>query len=161
MSEPTLEQELTLLAQHLPAFAQVLLHAMQRGLIHGAPPVTQIIWPAGDAYQHLAHGDDRQGRELAHAVRQDLGMSEWLFTPMERLLSGVRPGARPAFSPLDGPLVMLAQALHPFLSPSSQQGQATVPLLASQPNLWQTTEAEPGQPENRRECHSCQKGINP
>lgn len=127
VSEPTIEQELTILARSFPNFAEILIKAARRGYITGYTPPTQIIDPAGTIYTHLAR-DVLRGIDLAHEVRRELGQSEWIPTPLEKLLSSVRPGDKPATSE---PLARFVDLLKPYLLyPDQLAGKPT------QERLW-------------------------
>ncbi len=54
MSEPTMAQELSLLAGRVPDFAGILTQAAKRGELAGYAPQTQIIAPAGELYWQRA-----------------------------------------------------------------------------------------------------------
>ena len=112
MIEPTREQELAILARRMPNFAEILTAAARRGQMTGYEPPTHIIAPAGAIYTHLARGDVLRGVDLGREVSKELGQSEWLCTPLEKLLNTVRPGDKPATSE---PLAQFVELLRPYL----------------------------------------------
>ncbi len=93
----------------------------------GYTPMTEIIWPAGTIYTHLARGNVMRGSELAREVRLELGQSEWSNTPLQNLLWVVRPGDRPATSE---PLKVFVALLSAYLLYPDKAERAT------QQSLW-------------------------
>ncbi len=128
MSEPTIEQELSILARRMPNFAEILYKAAKLGQMTGYTPPTQIIWPAGTAYTHLARGNVMRGLDLAHEVREESGQSKWQLSPLEKLLYAVRPGDKPATSE---PLKTFLKLLEPYLLYPEKK-----PAQAEQQSLW-------------------------
>jgi len=112
MAQSTIDQELAILAVRMPNFAEILYKAAREGRMSGYTPMTEIIWPAGTMYTHLARGNVMRGSELAREVRLELGQSEWLLTPLQKLVWTVRLGDKPATSE---PLKQFVDLLKPYL----------------------------------------------
>src|SRR6266542_3164058 len=91
MRRCNMDKELAILAARMPNFAEILSKAAREGRVTGYTPPTKIIWPAGEIYTHLARGDVLHGLDLAHEIRRELGQEEYAMTPLQILLSAVRP----------------------------------------------------------------------
>jgi len=107
---------------------EILSKAAREGRMSGYTPMTEIIWPAGTMFTHLARGNVMRGSELAREVRLELGQSEWLLTPLQQLVWAVRPGDKPAISE---PLKQFVAFLEPYLLYPGVK-----PVQVEQQSLW-------------------------
>ena len=127
--EPTVEQELTILARRFPHFAKVLEEAALFGRMSGYSPMTTIIWPAGTISVHLAHGNAIRSLALVEEICQELHSSPLRLTPLQKLLWAVRAGDKPATSE---PLKRFVDLLQPYLPTSEMKA-----IQATQLFLWE------------------------
>jgi len=128
MAQSTINQELVCLSRRMPNFAEILSKAAREGRMSGYTPMTEITWPAGTIYTHLARGNVMHAIALAHEIRLELGQSEWVLTPLQNLLWVVRSGDKPATSE---PLKQFVDLLKPYLLYRDVK-----PVQAEQQSLW-------------------------